>query len=268
MPPPFPPELDLAQGLAVEAGRLLLERSRSVAQGVGTKTTGTDMVSDADRDAETLIVTGLSAEYPDDGILGEEGASRPGASGRTWVIDPLDGTTNYLFGHDGYAVSVALEDSAGGVVGCVHDPVRDETFVAWRGGGAWIGSVALHPRPTVDLGEVLLGTGFSYRADQRAWQGRVVADLLPQVRDIRRRGAAALDLCWVAAGRLDAHVERGLAPWDHAAGALVVAEAGAMVSQIDRNDPWPLVAVSAPGVATELMDAVHRAEASAGDRPS
>ncbi len=263
-----PHELDLAIRLAIEAGDLLLTHRQQGASGVGTKSTGTDMVSDADRRAEALIVAGIVAGYPDDGILGEEGASREGTSGRTWVIDPLDGTTNFLYDQDGFTVSIAVEDEAGGVVGCVHDPVRGETFTAWRGGGAWLGTEPLRTRSTTELGDALVGTGFSYRADQRAWQGRVVAALLPQVRDIRRRGAAALDLCWVAAGRLDAHVERGLAPWDHAAGALVAAEAGAWVAPIDRSDDWPLVVVAAPGIGSALFAAVTDAEAQAGEQPA
>jgi len=265
---PAPAELDLAVKLAVDAGDLLLRHRRDGTRGVDTKTTGTDMVSDADRAAEALIVEGLAADFPEDGLLGEEGSASRGTSGRTWVVDPLDGTTNFLYGQDGFCVSIALEDEAGAMLGCVHDPLRAETFTAWRGGGSWMNDRRLSASSTASLAEALVGTGFSYRSDQREWQARVVGRLLPRIRDVRRRGAAALDLCWVGAGRLDAHVERGLAPWDHAAGLLVAAEAGAEVRPVDRSDPWPLVVAAAPGVAEALFAEVDGAEAEAGGRPT
>lgn len=267
MGPPRLPELDLAVELARRAGEVLLEHRRRGPAGVGHKTSATDMVSDADRAAEDLIAAGLSEHFAADALVGEEGAGSGGSSGRRWIVDPLDGTTNFLYGLDAWCVSIGLEDEDGPLAGCVHDPNRDETFVAHRGGGAWLGDERLATSDTSDLPGALLGTGFSYRADQRAWQAEVIGFLLPRVRDIRRNGAAALDLCWVGAGRLDAHVERGLAPWDHAAGALVAAEAGARVRRPSPEEPWGLVAASAPGIATELFDLVDQAEAHAGERP-
>ena len=264
---PAPAELTLAVKLSMEAGDLLLRHRREGARGVDTKTTGTDMVSDADRAAEALIVEGLVASFPEDGLLAEEGSAREGTSSRTWVVDPLDGTTNFLYGQDGFCVSIALEDDDGSLMGCVHDPLRGETFTAWRGRGGWMNDQRLSASSTDSLAEALVGTGFSYRPDQREWQAKVVSRLLPRIRDVRRRGAAALDLCWVGAGRLDAHIERGLAPWDHAAGLLVAAEAGAEVRPVDRTDPWPLVVAAAPGVAEALFAEVDAAETEAGGRP-
>ena len=235
--------------------------------GVMTKTSDTDLVSDADRAAEELIVGLIAERFPDDGIVGEEGASTEGTSGRRWIVDPLDGTTNFVYGFDAFCVSVGVEDEQGPYAGCVYDPIRDETFAAVRGGGAHLNGVAVRPAPTTELDRALVGTGFSYRADQRAWQAKVVSHLLPRVRDIRRVGSAALDLCWVATGRLDAHVERGLAPWDHAAGALIAAEAGGVIRQPQATEGWGLVMAATPGIAAELFDLVDLAEQLAGARP-
>jgi myo-inositol-1(or 4)-monophosphatase len=259
--------LEAAVELASGAGRLLLDHAGRAPSGVGTKTSGTDMVSDADRAAESWIVGRLGEWFPDDAIVGEESGSREGTSGRTWVIDPLDGTTNFLYGQDSWCVSVAVEDAEGPLAGCVFDPTRNESFSATRDAGAWLDGASLRASSITDLAEALVGTGFSYRADQREWQARVVGQLLPQVRDIRRRGAAALDLCWVAAGRLDAHVERGLAHWDHAAGLLVAAEAGAAIRRPATDEAWGLSAAGAPGIAERLYTLVDEAESLAGARP-
>ena len=185
------------------------------------------MVSDADRDAEAAIQEILLGERPDDGLLGEEGAhSDGGSSGRRWVVDPLDGTTNFLYGLPAWAVSVALEDADGGAVGAVHDPVRDELFTAARGEGARLNGEPIRVTEPDGLGAALVATGFGYDAERRRTQAERLVAVLPHVRDIRRAGAAALDLCWVAAGRLDGYYERGLQPWDWAAGSILVTEAG------------------------------------------
>ena len=199
------------------------------------------MVSDADREAEDAIVALLGRERPDDGLLGEEGAASPGSSGRRWVVDPLDGTTNFLYGIPQWAVSEALEGS----VGVFVDPVRDELFSAERECGASLNGMALEMREGVPLERALVATGFSYDAGMRARQADVAARLLPAVRDVRRAGAAALDLAWLAAGRLDGYYERGLKPWDWAAGRLLVAEAGGVVEELG-GEPVGLVAGSAP----------------------
>ncbi|HEX8074171.1 MAG TPA: inositol monophosphatase family protein [Thermoleophilaceae bacterium] len=226
---------------ARSAGELLLRRFGGPARGVERKSSSTDMVSDADREAEDAIVAVLGRERPDDGLLGEEGAAAPGSSGRRWVVDPLDGTTNFLYGIPQWAVSVALEGS----VGVVFDPVRDELFSAEQGDGASLNGMALKMREGVPLERALVATGFSYDAGMRARQADVAARLLPAVRDVRRAGAAALDLAWLAAGRLDGYYERGLKPWDWAAGRLLVVEAGGVVEELG-GEPVGLVAGSAP----------------------
>jgi myo-inositol-1(or 4)-monophosphatase len=208
------------------------------------------MVSDADRDAEAVIEGILLSERPDDGLLAEEGASSDAASGRRWVVDPLDGTTNYLYGFPAWAVSIALEDAEGGAVGVVLDPLRDELFSAVRGQGAQLNGEPIEVSGREELERALVATGFGYDADRRATQASVLAQLLPAVRDIRRAGSAALDLCMVAAGRLDGYYERGLQPWDWAAGSVIVREAGGTLIELD-DEPRGLVAAS-PAIAAEL----------------
>ena len=262
-----PSVLDVAIEVARRGAGLLIEHRQRGLSGIVTKTTDTDMVSDADRAAEQVIVSLISEAFPHDGVLGEEGAFSSGTSGRRWVIDPLDGTTNFIYGLDAFCVSIGVEDGEGPVAGCVHDPLRSETFAAERNGGATLNGHRLSPAPIEELGRALVGTGFSYRSDQRAWQATVVSQLLPRIRDIRRVGSAALDLCWVAAGRLDAHVERGLAPWDHAAGLLIAEEAGAVVRRPHPDEKWGLVMASAPTISGELFALVDSAEVLAGPRP-
>ena len=225
--------LELALGAARDAGALLLERFGGPASGVESKSSTTDMVSDADRAAERLLLDRITSARPDDGVLGEEGANVEGTSGLTWVVDPLDGTTNYLFGYPVWSVSVACEDADGGVVAVVHDPTRNETFAAARGAGATLNGHRVRTRAPRELDRALVGTGFAYDPDDRAFQARVLAHLLPRVRDVRRGGSAALDLAWVACGRLDGFYEWGIKHWDRAAGMLLVAEAGGAVSVFD-----------------------------------
>jgi fructose-1,6-bisphosphatase/inositol monophosphatase family enzyme len=199
------------------------------------------MVSDADRDAESLIERLLREERPGDGVLAEEGAHSEGSSGRRWVVDPLDGTTNFLYGQPAWAVSIALEDEAGALVGVVHDPARGETFRAVRGGPCELDGMPARVSGRDRLDRALIGTGFGYDAERRARQAEQLNHVLPRVRDIRRIGAAALDLAWVACGRLDGYYERGLQPWDWAAGRLLVASAGGVVRELN-GDPFGLVA--------------------------
>lgn len=262
-----PTVLEVAIESARRGGAILMEHRERGLSGVLTKTTDTDLVSDADRAAEKLIVDLIGEVFPHDAIVGEEGASSRGTSGRRWIIDPLDGTTNFVYGLEAFCVSVGVEDETGPLAGCVHDPIRQETFSAARDQWAELNGSPLKPAPTEDLGRALVGTGFSYSADQREWQAAVVSHLLPRVRDIRRVGSAALDLCWVAAGRLDAHVERGLAPWDHAAGLLIAEQAGAAVRRPEPSEKWGLVMAATPSVAVELFALVETAERLAGPRP-
>jgi len=208
------------------------------------------MVSDADRDAETLIRDLLAGERPDDGLLGEEGSQADGTSGRRWVVDPLDGTTNYLYRFPAWVVSIALEDGHGGLVGVVHDPLRRETFTAVRNEGAQLNGTTIAISGAEQLDTALIGTGFGYAAERRIEQAKVVSQLLPRVRDIRRAGAAALDLCMVACGRLDGYYERGLNAWDWSAGSLIASEAGASVLPLS-GEPFGLV-VASPAIADDL----------------
>ena len=210
------------------------------------------MVSDADREAEEAIAALLRAERPDDGLLAEEGSSEAAASGRRWVVDPLDGTTNFLYGFPAWAVSVAVEDDGGARAGVVFDPTRDELFAAERGAGATCNGAPIRVRDGAPLERALVATGFGYDSDRRARQAEVLRRVLPAVRDVRRAGAAALDLAWLAAGRLDGYWERGLHPWDWAAGRLLVTEAGGEVRDLPR-DPHGLVAAS-PALVERLEE--------------
>ncbi|MFG1907600.1 inositol monophosphatase family protein [Kribbella sp. NPDC048928] len=265
---PNPVDLrELAVRLAIAAGEELLARQQSLsidAAGVETKSSASDPVSAADRASEKLIVDGLTADRPDDGLLGEEGASRPSASGLTWVIDPLDGTVNYLYGRPDWSVSIAVEDENGALAGVVHQPRTGTTWSAVRGAGATrsavqgVGAaradVPLGPLRATALATALVSTGFSYLPDRRAEQAALLQDLLPAVRDIRRGGSAALDLCSVADGTADAYYEHVIQPWDVAAGALIAAEAGATVV---RAFPQGILA-AAPSVADPLLELLTR----------
>jgi len=223
--------LALAHQLAEEAGQLLLD-GLTVAEILGSKSSPTDMVTSMDRASERHVVDGIRAARPDDAIVGEEGTADEGTSGVRWIIDPLDGTTNYLYGLPVFAVSIAIEVDGEVVAGVVADPSHRETFAAMKGGGATCNGKPIRVRDVDTLAHALVGTGFSYDPARRARQGAVVAQLLPQARDVRRSGAAAVDLCWVACGRLDAFYEKGLQPWDLAAGGLIAAEAGATVGDL------------------------------------
>jgi myo-inositol-1(or 4)-monophosphatase len=259
VPTPTRPDPDalveLAAAVAGEAVRLLLggvDRARAT---VETKGTATDMVSELDRASEHLIVSRLLGERPRDGIVGEEGSAVEGTSGLRWVIDPLDGTTNYLYGHPGWNVSIAVEDAEGVVAGVVADGVHAEVFTATRGGGARRNGQPIACSALAEVGTALVGTGFGYDPERRRAQGEVVAGLLPHVRDIRRMGAAAVDLCSVACGRLDAYYERGLSWWDLAAGGLIATEAGAVVSSLDGGPMVPgSVLAAGPRLAAPLRD--------------
>ncbi|NUR59655.1 MAG: inositol monophosphatase [Catenulispora sp.] len=227
--------LEMATRLAAEAGRILVhERPRDLGVSA-TKSSPTDIVTVMDQRSEKLIVEGILAARPDDGILGEEGASRQGTSGVRWVIDPIDGTVNYLYEIPMWCVSIGVEIDGQTVAGVVEAPMLGETFTALRGHGAWRNGEPITVRgegsdgPPLPLSGALVATGFGYAAQRRAVQGKIVAELLPLVRDIRRAGSAALDLCSVACGRVDAYYERGTNAWDIAAGALIVEEAGGKV---------------------------------------
>ncbi|MDQ4070619.1 MAG: inositol monophosphatase [Actinomycetota bacterium] len=254
--------LDLAETVARKAGDLLLEGADGLRVDVATKTSGTDMVTEMDQASEALIVEGILNARPDDAVLGEESGGHEGTSGVRWVIDPLDGTTNYLYRHPVWAVSVAAEVDGRVEVGVVASPGLQETFTAVRGKGAWLNGDPVAVSDAGDLATALVGTGFAYSASRRAAQATVLPHLLPVVRDIRRYGVASLDLCWVACGRLDGYFEAGGQPWDVAAGLLIAAEAGAVARGLDGGPVSPeSVMVAAPGVAPALFELLIRAGA-------
>lgn len=221
--------LDLARAVAVEAAALVREWRVGAVEVADTKSSPVDVVTEADRAAERLIYTRLTEARPGDGFLGEEGGSAESTSGVTWVVDPIDGTVNFLYAIPQYAVSIAA--SLGGVVvaGVVVNVATGEIFAATRGGGATVDGRPLRVRGVAPLEQRLVATGFNYVKDVRKLQAAAVGRMLGTVRDIRRLGSAALDLCALAAGRLDGYVEEGLNPWDVAAGGLVATEAGARV---------------------------------------
>lgn len=237
---PSPPSRSSApRPLIAELASVALEAAQAAAAillgsevtRVETKISATDMVSDVDRASEAAVTELIRRRRPDDAILGEEGANRDGSSGITWVVDPLDGTTNYLFGIPQFSVSIGAELDGHAAAGIVVDPSRNEVWAATAGGGAWCNGVRSHVaegRSTLDT--ALVVTGFGYRAERRRWQAEVAARVIPQVRDIRRLGSAALDLSWLGGGRSDAYYEWGLNPWDLSAGALIASEAGAVVA--------------------------------------
>ena len=203
-PAAFGADLELAERAARAAAELLMDYYGRPPEGLGSKSSATDLVSDADREAERVVRELLAGERPDDGLLAEEGSDVSAASGRRWLVDPLDGTVNFLYGFPAWAVSVALEDAEGAAVGVVLDPVADECFTAVRGEGARLNGSPASVTGETDLGQAMVATGFSYERERRAHQAELLLDVLPRVRDIRRAGAAALDLCYVAAGRVDA----------------------------------------------------------------
>lgn len=254
--------LALAESTAAEAAALLVEGLSRNRVAVEQKSTATDLVTEMDRAAERLIVDRLLAARPDDGVVGEEGAATRTTSGIEWVIDPIDGTTNYVYGHPGFAVSIAARRADSALVGVVHDPLHAEVFTARIGAGAHRNGEPIRASGESRLGHALVGTGFSYETARRERQAHVLTRVLPAVRDIRRMGAASVDLCSVACGRLDAYYERGLQPWDHAAGALIATEAGASVGDLDGGPAsWEFCLAASADLFGPLQDLLRRAGA-------
>ncbi len=267
---------DIAVEVAQEAAAHVRRRRPEVFGGVGaaraddsgavqSKTTPTDPVTIVDTESEQVVRKALARLRPDDAILGEEGGGAAHElSGVRWVVDPIDGTVNFMYGIPAYAVSVAAQIDGVSVAGAVVDVVGEITYCAARGAGAErVGPdgsrTALRCNPVDSLEMALLATGFAYNTQRRSRQGELVAQLLPKVRDIRRIGSAALDLCMVAAGLVDAHYEHGLSPWDWGAGALIAAEAGAHVvlpSADSLSAAGEVVVAAAPGIADELLAAL------------
>ncbi|MFI2073308.1 MULTISPECIES: inositol monophosphatase family protein [Streptomyces] len=247
--------LAVALEAADRAGTLLRDGRPADLGVAATKTSPIDVVTEMDIAAEKLITGILAERRPHDGILGEEGASVEGTSGVRWVVDPVDGTVNYLYGLPSWAVSVAAEIDGEAVVGVVAAPERGETYRAVRGEGAFLEERRLSVRPAPALDQALIGTGFGYLQTRRAAQAEVLRSVLPQVRDIRRGGSAAIDLCDVACGRLDGYYERGLNPWDFAAGALIAREAGALTGgRPGQRESGELTVAAPPGLFEPLQE--------------
>lgn len=268
---------EVAGSLARSVGAVIHSLRAVGVDVAATKSSAVDVVTAADREAERLLAAGLAELRPDDGVLGEEGASVAGTSGITWVVDPIDGTVNYLYGLPAYAVSVAATivdrspaaaeagntaDGRRAVAGAVYLPVTDELFTAFEGGGARLNGSPLAGPAETALGTALVATGFGYTVERRTEQAEVARRLIPRVRDIRRMGSAATDLCLLAAGRLDAYYERGLQPWDYAAGALIARESGALVLGREGGLPGePMLIAASPALARELLVEVEAAYA-------
>lgn len=248
--------LEVATALCEEAGALLLKRFQGDrAKGVSSKSTPTDLVSEADLASERAIAARLAQLRPEDGMLGEEGDHQQGRSGLRWVVDPLDGTVNFLFGIPQWCVSVAVEDQTGATLaGAVFDPCRQEMWTAAAGGLPKLNGRPIEPSSGSDLSTAMVATGLAYDAEVRAAQGEVLGRLIPRVRDIRRFGSAALDLTWTAAGRYDAYFERSVKIWDVAAGALICERAGLSVTDLPASGRLPsgLLACS-PGLEKPLL---------------
>lgn len=251
------PKVAFAMRAARAAGELLLDRPTDL--GVETKSTSTDVVTLMDKRAEVLIVEYLKAEHPTDGILGEEGTDTHGTSGMQWVIDPIDGTVNYLYQLPHWCVSIGLVDEKTfeGIAGVVYVPVLDHMYISSRGLGAWLIDNGIPRKLSIsgqtDLGQSLIGTGFGYSVERRASQARTLNAVIPYIRDIRRLGSCAIDLCLVADGVLDGYYERGVNPWDHAAGGTIAREAGAIVSGLrGARESSDMMIATTPGIYNEL----------------
>lgn len=255
----------LAEQLATDAGQLALRGRLTLAEGKSvvheTKSSLTDPVTEFDRAAETLLVDAIRAARPDDTIIGEEGTDHVGSSGLEWHLDPIDGTTNYIYNLPTWCTSVAVVDRNGPIAGAVSAPVSGELFSAALGAGATLNGHPIRCSSANSVSTALIGTGFSYIKEHRTRQAEKMARLLPEVRDIRRFGSAAYDLCMVACGRLDAYYEQHLNSWDLAAGVLIASEAGATTTDCTGGHPSPAMTIaSAPDIHTALLSLVCLAD--------
>ncbi|MGL4339395.1 MAG: inositol monophosphatase family protein [Rhodoglobus sp.] len=256
---PYDDLLSIARTVTTRAAALAKQRRSEGVEVAGTKSSVVDVVTEADRETEALIRALLAEARPHDGFFGEESGAEKGSSGLTWIVDPIDGTVNYLYGIPHYAVSIAVVEgdpdpaSWSALVACVVNPAASETYTATVGGGAFLGGAAIRVADSVEPAQALVSTGFAYDSVRRAEQGALIARLLPLVRDIRRQGTASLDLCSVASGRCNAYFERGLSPWDHAAGVLIAREAGAQVTGRGEAPPGrDLVLAAHPDLASSI----------------
>ena len=242
----------LAEEVARSAGALLMQRPDSFT--FTEKSSAVDFATQMDQQAESLIVKSLLAARPDDGIIAEEGAAQSSKSGITWVIDPLDGTVNYLYGLPGWNISIAAKNQEGVIAGVVFAPTINSLWKATKGGGAYLNNKAIKCNDPVNLNLALIATGFSYDLELRKEQGARMQRLIPQIRDLRRNGAAAVDLCYVAMGAVDAYFESSLKEWDFAAGGLIATEAGALISGRTGGAPdGDMVVCAGPSLHAQLL---------------
>jgi myo-inositol-1(or 4)-monophosphatase len=247
---------------AARAGARVHRAGLGRVQQVDTKSSPTDMVTEVDREAERVIVDAILAERPDDAILGEEATAREGRSGVRWIVDPLDGTTNYIYRYPAFGVSIGIELDGELAAGVVQDSARDRLYSGIVGAGAACNGEPIRVRDQADMATALIATGFQPVPARRAWQAEVLARVLPRVRDVRRGGSAAIDLCGVASGQLDAFYEAGLAEWDTAAGTAIVRAAGGIVRVFARaRPPAPLVVAGGPRLVEPLVDLLRAAGA-------
>ena len=257
--------LGVAKQLARAAGDMALAGRKAGLYNVQTKSTGTDMVTEFDRASETMIFDGLRTLRPLDSVVGEEGAAHSGSTQITWYIDPIDGTTNFLYALPNWAVSIGAADSSGPLAGVVYIPALDEMFTATRGGGAFLNNLPIKCNEIDDVSQALVCTGFSYSADARTIQAGRVSRMIHDIRDIRRFGAASIDLCFVACGRLDAYFEENLFPWDIAAGELIAREAGCISGDFSGGPVRPAELLVSPPRIFEPLAALITAASVASE---
>lgn len=253
--------LNLAESIALKAGSLLVNRPSKFE--LDEKSGVFDFATQMDHESEKLIVSEILAARPDDGLIGEEGANRESKSGVTWVIDPIDGTVNYLYDIPGWCISIAAKDRDGGLAGVVYSPATQSLWKAHRGGGAFLNGNPIKCNDPVALKRALVGSGFAYDLEKRKIQAALIARLLPEIRDLRRLGACAVDMCHVASGSLDAYFEAGVNEWDYAAAGLIATEAGAMIS-IDKgiwNGEKNMVIVAGPALHPALSAQIRAGQA-------
>ena len=253
--------LNLAESIALKAGSLLVNRPSKF--DLDEKSGVFDFATQVDHESEKLIVSEILAARPDDGLIGEEGANRESKSGVTWVIDPIDGTVNYLYDIPGWCISIAAKDKDGGLAGVVYSPATQSLWKAHRGGGAFLNGNLIKCNDPVALNRALVGSGFAYDLEKRKIQAALIARLLPEIRDLRRLGACAVDICHVASGSLDAYFEAGVNEWDYAAAGLIATEAGAIIS-IDTgiwNGEKNMVIVAGPALHPALSAQIRAGQA-------
>lgn len=251
--------VELATTIAHEVGAVALAGRKHGLTDVSTKSTSTDMVTEYDKLTEASIITALRATRPDDSIVGEEGGGHTGTSGITWFVDPIDGTTNFLYDLPTWTVSLGAHDANGELAAVVFCPPLNETYTATRGGGAYLNGTRIYCNEVTDIAQCLIATGFNYSPDNRLVQAARIPKIIAEIRDIRRLGSASLDLCFVAVGRYDAYYEEHLFPWDLAAGTLIAKESGCTIGSIDGGDILPSAILASPAaVFTQIQNLIHR----------